>query len=105
MVQKKIEWIPKFDESVLPKNDMVFQSLDHEIEFYKKYAKTVGFDCRLGSNKTVDGVLQYKYMICSKVGEADKKDADTLNGEEGKKKSNSNDFLSGEDLFKIHKRY
>nr|KAJ0196835.1 hypothetical protein LSAT_V11C700381100 [Lactuca sativa] len=83
---KTIEWIPRVDESFLPKKDMVFETLDHEIQFYQKYAKKAGFDCRLPSNKTIDGILQYKYVICSRAGETDKKNTDSVNGVEGRQK-------------------
>ncbi|CAH1450647.1 unnamed protein product [Lactuca virosa] len=51
---KTIEWIPRVDESLLPKKDMVFETLDHGIQFYQIYAKKAGFDCRLASNESIE---------------------------------------------------
>nr|KAJ0209573.1 hypothetical protein LSAT_V11C400191800 [Lactuca sativa] len=79
---KTIEWIPRVDESFLPKKDMVFETLNHGI--------------RLASNRTIDGILQYKYVICSSTGEANKKNVDTLNGVEGFKKNHPSEMMSCE---------
>ncbi|XP_058769118.1 protein FAR1-RELATED SEQUENCE 5-like [Vicia villosa] len=57
------------DEEIKPKVGQLFDSLEDGEIFYKKYAHTVGFSVRCSSeNKNKDGVVRWKYFVCSKEG-------------------------------------
>lgn len=40
-------FIPRCDESLKPHKDQNFRMIEEGIEFYKKYARFIGFDVRL----------------------------------------------------------
>jgi len=63
------EWVPACEERFLPKEGLVFDTLEQCENFYKTYAHHVGFSIRKSScKKTKDGVEKYKYYVCSKEG-------------------------------------
>ncbi|XP_058773776.1 protein FAR1-RELATED SEQUENCE 5-like [Vicia villosa] len=57
------------DEEIKPKVGQIFDSLEDGDFFYKRYAHSVGFSVRCSSeNKNKDGVIRWKYFVCSKEG-------------------------------------
>ncbi|XP_044376455.1 protein FAR1-RELATED SEQUENCE 5 [Triticum aestivum] len=52
---------------------MIFDDIGSVMEFYKTYAHNVGFGVRLGQQKVVDNVLQWKRFLCAKEGFRTKK--------------------------------
>ena len=68
------EWIPECDDELKPTIGKVFDTLEEEGNFYKKYAHVVGFSVSSSSEtKDKDGV-KWKYFLCSKEGfEVEKK--------------------------------
>ncbi|XBI15953.1 hypothetical protein VPH35_058289 [Triticum aestivum] len=59
---------PQCDEELKPKVGMLFDDIGSVMEFYRMYAHHVGFGVRLGQQKIVDNVLQWKRFLCAKEG-------------------------------------
>ena len=59
---------PQCDEELRPKVGMLFDDIGSVMEFYRPYAHHVGFGVRLGQQKIVDNVLQWKRFLCAKEG-------------------------------------
>lgn len=57
---------PQCDEELKPKVGMLFDDIGSVMEFYRTYAHHVGFGVRLGQQKIVDNVLQWKRFLCAK---------------------------------------
>ncbi|XP_048571903.1 uncharacterized protein LOC125552401 isoform X3 [Triticum urartu] len=47
---------------------MIFDDIASVLEFYRTYAHNVGFGVRLGQQRVVDNVLQWKRFLCAKEG-------------------------------------
>ncbi|XP_031096940.1 protein FAR1-RELATED SEQUENCE 5-like [Ipomoea triloba] len=63
------QWIPTANPEETPYTGQKFKTVDEGIEFYKAYAKAVGFDVRHGTmRKTRGGEVGIKYMVCSREG-------------------------------------
>nr|GMD81056.1 protein FAR1-RELATED SEQUENCE 5-like [Ipomoea batatas] len=63
------QWIPTATPEETPYTGQKFKTVDEGIEFYKAYAKAVGFDVRHGTmRKTRGGEVGIKYMVCSREG-------------------------------------
>nr|GMC82521.1 protein FAR1-RELATED SEQUENCE 5-like [Ipomoea batatas] len=63
------QWIPTANPEETPYRGQKFKTVDEGIEFYKAYAKAVGFDVRHGTmRKTRGGEVAIKYMVCSREG-------------------------------------
>ncbi|KAJ9542396.1 LOW QUALITY PROTEIN: hypothetical protein OSB04_028902 [Centaurea solstitialis] len=62
-------WIPIVDESLKPVLNSLFDTLDQAITMYNNYVEASGFDTRLTSKKMNKlGVVQIRYIVCSKSG-------------------------------------
>lgn len=70
-------YVPRCDEELKPRKGKIFRTLEDGIEFYKKYARIVGFDTRLSSARKVGGTLIWRYVVCNREGE--KNVADDVN--------------------------
>lgn len=62
-------YVPRCDEELKPRKGKIFRTIEDGIEFYKNYARIVGFDTRLSSAKKVGGTLIWRYVVCSREGE------------------------------------
>nr|GMD98038.1 protein FAR1-RELATED SEQUENCE 5-like [Ipomoea batatas] len=63
------QWIPTANPEETPYTGQKFKTVDEGIEFYKAYAKAVGFDvCHGTMRKTRGGEVAIKYMVCSREG-------------------------------------
>ena len=62
------EIYPNCDDEFKPHPGNIFDSLQEGIEFYKQYAHHVGFSVRLSSETKKNGVINWKYCVCSKEG-------------------------------------
>ena len=51
---------------------MEFDTIQKGVDFYERYSNKAGFDMKRGGQKTVEGVLLYKYLLCSREGEGKK---------------------------------
>nr|GMD17547.1 protein FAR1-RELATED SEQUENCE 5-like [Ipomoea batatas] len=62
-------WIPNANPEETPYIGQKFQTVEEGVEFYKAYAKAVGFDVRHSTmRKTRTGEVAIKYMVCSREG-------------------------------------
>nr|GMC82091.1 protein FAR1-RELATED SEQUENCE 5-like [Ipomoea batatas] len=60
-------WIPNANPEETPYIGQKFQTVEEGVEFYKAYAKAVGFDVRHSTmRKTRTGEVAIKYMVCSR---------------------------------------
>lgn len=67
--EQNIEIIPKCDDGLKPFIGRMFDSIKEFEDSYKYYAHTVGFSVRSWTaTKDKNGVLKYKYFVCSKQG-------------------------------------
>ncbi|XP_076907610.1 protein FAR1-RELATED SEQUENCE 5-like [Bidens hawaiensis] len=64
---------------------MVFESIDHEYDFYCEYAKKAGFYVRRGSYMN-NGILKSKYFICLKEGHKPPKSYDSMVNKDSSKR-------------------
>ncbi|KAL4564249.1 hypothetical protein LXL04_028306 [Taraxacum kok-saghyz] len=87
-------WIPIVGTHVEIDKERIFDTLQEGLNAYYIYAKHAGFDTRLGSEKTKNDILQYKYVFCNRAGEAKKYNVDTSNGEKGKQKRKKASHMS-----------
>ena len=54
---------------------MSFDNVESAEEFYKSYARAIGFDVRIGQQKLDDnGLVQWKRYLCARQGYKQKKD-------------------------------
>jgi len=62
-------WIPNANPEETPYTGQKFQTVEEGVEFYKAYAKAVGFHVRHSTmRKTRTGEVAIKYMVCSREG-------------------------------------
>ncbi|XP_019172923.1 PREDICTED: protein FAR1-RELATED SEQUENCE 5-like [Ipomoea nil] len=62
-------WVPVCDNAIKPFVGQWFSKLDDGVEFYIRYARTVGFNVRRGSDsKNSCGEVLRKYLLCSREG-------------------------------------
>lgn len=59
---------PSVSSSLIPVEGMVFPSLDASLDFYKTYARNGGFSVRKGTQVEKNGIIKYKYYVCSREG-------------------------------------
>ena len=59
--------IPHCEANLLPEINMMFDTLDDGLCFYKNYATTCGFEVRFGEKKS-NGVIMIKYCVCNRQG-------------------------------------
>ncbi|KAJ9550849.1 hypothetical protein OSB04_014894 [Centaurea solstitialis] len=86
-------WIPVVDESLKPVLKTCFDSLDHAISMYSNYAEAAGFDIRLTSKKVNKfGIVQIRYVVCSKSGVPKKTTFNPLEHSGRKKKIRNSNF-------------
>ena len=62
------EIYPNCNNEFKPHPGKIFDSLQEGIEFYKQHAHYVGFSVRLSSKTNKNGVINWKYCVCSKEG-------------------------------------
>lgn len=61
--------MPYCEEESKPKFGQLFDTLEDSEKFYKSYAHGVGFSVRCSwENKNKNGVIRWKYFVCSKEG-------------------------------------
>ncbi|XP_063941446.1 protein FAR1-RELATED SEQUENCE 5-like [Daucus carota subsp. sativus] len=62
--------IPKVDDNkVKPYSGQIFRDIETCFKFYAEYGRQGGFDIRKSSQKVRDGIVVYKYFVCSKGGD------------------------------------
>lgn len=66
---------PLCDDALKPTVGMTFDDIAVVETFYKKYAHHVGFGVRLGAQRLVNNVIQWKRFLCSREGYRSTKDA------------------------------
>lgn len=60
-----------------------FLSLEDGIQFYKEYARSIGFDVRKSSAKKSGDTITWRYILCSREGEKHSAAEDENDDEEG----------------------
>ncbi|XP_023761460.1 protein FAR1-RELATED SEQUENCE 5-like [Lactuca sativa] len=59
---------PDVPEEFKPTKEMSFKDVDEGINFYKRYAKKVGFDVRLNTLRKVGDIIKHRFLVCNRMG-------------------------------------
>nr|XP_017217052.1 PREDICTED: protein FAR1-RELATED SEQUENCE 5-like [Daucus carota subsp. sativus] len=69
LVMMRLRILLKVDENkVEPYSGQIFRDIETCFKFYAEYGRQGGFDIRKSSQKVRDGIVVYKYFVCSKGG-------------------------------------
>ena len=61
--------IPHCQANLLPEVNMIFDTLDDGLCFYKNYANACVFEVRCFGEKKSNGVIMIKYCVCNRQGQ------------------------------------